>query len=104
MKQYTFKDGTKVIASTREEAIKKHKATARFTNNESDRLKKCLKLLEKQINICGNHFYFEIYEEKEHVNVYLEPAKKNVYLSINVGSDSTAAALYDIWKVIYSKV
>ena len=28
MKQYTFKDGTKIVASTREEAIAQHKATA----------------------------------------------------------------------------
>jgi hypothetical protein len=104
MKQYTFKDGSKVIASSREEAIEKHKATAVFRPDEKERLNKCLALLEKQCEICGLKLYFDFDAEKEYVNVYLKPDKKYVYLSINVGSDSTATAMYDIWKVIHSKI
>lgn len=157
MKQYTFKDGTKVIASSVEEAKFKHKitataeeyavyvgdevvtpgksltlkeakkvadklkkqgkkevdiynlltgklVTAKFSPDETSRLEKCLELLEKQCAICGLKLYFELDNEKEYVNVYLKPDKKNVYLTVNVGSDSTATAMYDIWKTIYSKI
>lgn len=154
MKQYTFKDGTKVIASSVEEAKSKHKVmanktftvyvgdgevndnllsieearkiaksyrnkgyddvkivdtktnkvVAKFSPDETSRLEKCLELLEKQCAICGHKLYFELDNEKEYVNVYLKPDKKNVYLTVNVGADSTATAMYEIWKTIYTKI
>lgn len=104
MKQYTFKDGIKVIASTKEEAIKKHKATAVFRYNELIRLNRCLELLEKQTDICGKRLYFSVDVDTETVKVFLTPEKKDVYLTVNVGGDSTAAAMYDIWDAIYSKI
>lgn len=188
MKQYTFKDGTKIVASTKEEAIKKHKvvagskqyilstddktlritdrvyacdkngdswshdledayvfsnknkanraiknfiatlnsgvgdkwdwskddvcvrifsptkATAVFRYNELIRLNRCLELLEKQTDICGKRLYFSVDVDTETVKVFLTPEKKDVYLTVNVGGDSTAAAMYDIWDAIYSKI
>ena len=104
MKQYTFKDGFKCVASSVEEAKSKHKSTAKFSPDEKSRLEKCLELLEKQCAICGLKLYFDLDNEKEYVNVYLKPDKKNVYLTVNVGSDSTATAMYDIWKTIYPKI
>ena len=38
MKQFKFKDGFKCVASTKEEAIKKHKVVA--TNNVHDRIER----------------------------------------------------------------
>lgn len=94
-------NGKIVTANSKQEAIKKVVA---FRDDEANKLIECLKLLEKQVDICGNHFYFELDKEKEVVNVYLNKEKKNVYLTVNVGSDSPASAIYDIWKVIHSKI
>lgn len=80
------------------------KVTAKFSPDEKSRLEKCLELLEKQCAICGLKLYFDLDNEKEYVNVYLKPDKKNVYLTVNVGGDSTATAMYDIWKTIYPKI
>ena len=106
MNKYRFK-GEVITASSREEAIKifakKTKVTSKFRPNEIDRINKCLELLEKQTEICGNHLYFELDVEKEVVKVYLNPDKKNTYLTINVGGDSPATAMYDIWTAIFTK-
>lgn len=100
--------GKSITASTKEEAIQQivasSKATSKFRPREVDALNECLKLLEKQTEICGKRLYFSLDEEKEVVNVYLDANKKDVYLTINVGSDSTATAMYDIWDRIHSKI
>ena len=103
MKQYTFKDGFKCIASTKEEAIQKHKATAGMKDYERKNLNKCLKLIEEQTELCGTRFYFSVDEENEIVNVYLKPDKKNVYIEVSVAGENTATAIYEVWKKIHLK-
>ena len=107
MKKTYIYNGKEIVASSKKEAIHQivsgTKVTSRFYKEDIDKLNKCLDLLEKQSVICGTHFYFELDEEKEVVNVYLDSSKNNIYLTVNVGSDSTSAAMYDIWKKIYHK-
>lgn len=102
MKNTYLYNGEIVTASSRKDVIKT-KVTSRFRPSDIDKINKCLELLEKQTKICGTQLYFELDVEKEVVNVYLNPDKKNVYLTVNVGSDSPACAMYDIWTAIFTK-
>lgn len=63
MKQYTFKDGTKVIASTREEAIQQHKVVASETSDTTE-------LLET--------LYSSLKDDKKFYKVYLSKPKSFV--------------------------
>lgn len=51
MKQFTFKDGFKCVASTKEEAIKKHKAEAAFPMEKKSEAKEYLLVpIDKIVN------------------------------------------------------
>lgn len=102
-KNENLKEDLVITASSVKKAIQKHKIVASMKDYERKNLNKCLKLLEEQTELCGTRFYFSVDGEKEIVNVYLKPDKKNVYIEVNVAGENTAMAMYEIWKKIHLK-
>ena len=64
MKQYTFKDGFKCVASTREEAIQKHKVVVAGNTIENNASKVIKVIGNKNLKFYKNKkwFYFELPE------------------------------------------
>lgn len=81
MKQYTFKDGTKIVASTKEEAKSKHKITSGIKENyrkfKEEFTDKVVELIGNKNLIANNPVYIEVKIPKSELfNGYYVPILK----------------------------
>ena len=95
MKQYTFKDGIKVIASTKKEAITQHKVLSSNKKEAEETARKILQLLNnKNIHYSSGDFYINVPEHNKFYNTY-ETRKKFYMFGFDYGDDDHTFYLSD---------